>query len=149
MEGVENCELSSECLWCSADTNSVKIKITEKIQQNLISAVDIPELMRWLLTLNPEEDKALEHTLNTDKPFKDRSRKRLRRLEIKKPLGSELVSRLESLRKFCRIYISEKLNSHERYSSSRDIFKHFHQQLSLQKQKQYHCSVGQKIPLFS
>ena len=105
MEGVENCELSSECLWCSADTNSVKIKITEKIQQNLISAVDIPELMRWLLTLNPEEDKALEDTLNTDTPFKDRSRKRLRRLEIKQLLGSKPVLLLEALMELCRNHV--------------------------------------------
>jgi hypothetical protein len=76
----ENWELSSECLWCTADTNSVKIKITEKIQLNLISAVDIPELMCWLLTSNPEEDKALEHRLNPATPLKDWSRKRLRRL---------------------------------------------------------------------
>ena len=69
MPDCENCELSSECLWCAADTNSVKIKITEIIKWNLISAIDIPELMRWLLTSNPEADKALEHTLNPDTPF--------------------------------------------------------------------------------
>ena len=77
MLDYENCELSSECLWCAADTNPVKIKITEKIQPNLISAVDITELMCWLLTSNPEEDKALEHTLNPATPPKDWRMKRL------------------------------------------------------------------------
>jgi hypothetical protein len=69
MPDCENCELSSQCLWCAADTLSVKLKIAEKIQRNLISAEDMPELMRWLLTSNLEEDKALEHTLNPDTPL--------------------------------------------------------------------------------
>jgi DNA repair protein RadC len=33
--------------------------------------------------------------------------------------------------------VIEKLNPQDQYSSSRDIFKHFHQQLSLQKQVQF------------
>ena len=91
----------------------VKIKITGKIQWNLISVLDNPELMRWLLTSNPEEDKSLEHTINPETPFKDRSRKRLRRLEIKLPLGSELVLRIEAMRELCRKYVIEKLNPQE------------------------------------
>ena len=111
--------------WCSADTNLVKIKITEKIQRYLISAVDIPELMRWGLTSNPEKDKALEQTLNPETSFKDRSSKLLKKLEIKQPLGSELVLHLEVLRELCRKYVIEKLNPQDQYSSSRDIFMHF------------------------
>ena len=45
MPDCENYELSSECLWCAFDTNSVKIKIKEEIRRNLISAVEIHELM--------------------------------------------------------------------------------------------------------
>ncbi len=137
MPDCENCELSSECLWCAADTNSVKLKIAEKIQRNLISAKDMPELMRWLLTSNPEEDKALEHSLNPDTPLKDWSRIRLRSLEEKQPLGSDLVLRLVALRELCRNYGIEKLKPQDQFNSSRDIFKHFQQQLSQQKQEQF------------
>ena len=66
--------------------------------------------MRWLLTSKPEEDKSLEHTLNPETPFKDRSRKRLRRLEIKQPLGSELVLRIEAMGELFRKYVIETLN---------------------------------------
>jgi DNA repair protein RadC len=133
----ENCELSSECLWCKADKNSVKFKIEEKIQRNLITAEDIPELMGWLLTSNPEEGKALEDALNLDTPLKDWSRKRLRSLGKKQPLGSKLNLRVEALRELCRNYGIEKLKPQDQFSSSRDIFKHFHQQLSRQKQEQF------------
>jgi len=133
----ENCGLSSECLWCAAGTNSAKFKIEEKIQRKLISAEDIPELMRWLLTSNPEEGKALEHALNPDAPLKDWSRKRMRSLEKKQPLGSKLILRVEALRELCRNYGIEKLKPQDQFSASRDIFKHFHQQLSRQKQEQF------------
>ena len=66
MPDCENYELSSDCLWCAVDTNSVKIKIAEQIRQKLISAVEITELMHCLLTSNQEEDKALLHTLNPE-----------------------------------------------------------------------------------
>jgi DNA repair protein RadC len=97
----------------------------------------MPELMRWLLTSNPEEDKALEHSLNPDTPLKDWSRIRLRSLEEKQPLGSELVLRLVALRELCRNYGIEKLKPQDQFNSSRDIFKHFQQQLSQQKQEQF------------
>ena len=71
MPDCENYELSSDCPWCAVDTNSVKIKIAEQIRQKLISAVEITELMHCLLTSNQEEDKALLHTLNPEKPLKD------------------------------------------------------------------------------
>jgi len=93
--------------------------------------------MHWLLTSTPEEDKALEHALNPDAPLKDWSWKRLRILEKTQPLGSELVLRLEALRELCKNYGIEKLKPQDQFSSSRDIFKHFHQQLSRQKQEQF------------
>ena len=133
----DNCALNTECLWCGADTNSVKFNIAEKIQRNLISAADIPQLMHWLLTSTQEEGKALEHALNPDAPLKDWSWKRLRILEKTQPLGSELVLRLEALRELCKNYGIEKLKPQDQFSSSRDIFKHFHQQLSRQKQEQF------------
>ena len=46
-------------LWYAAEGNSEKMAIEEKIQRNKISTADIPELMQWLLSSNPEEAKAL------------------------------------------------------------------------------------------
>ena len=40
--------------------------IEEKIQRNKISTADIPELMQWLLSSNPEEAKALQNSLNVE-----------------------------------------------------------------------------------
>ena len=71
MPDCENYELSSECLWCAFDTNSVKIKIAEQIRLNLISALDIPKLMRWLLTSTLEDVQSTEHTLNPEMLLKD------------------------------------------------------------------------------
>ena len=79
MADCNNCELSTVCLWCASDTDLVKIKILDYIQQNLSSAEDISERMRWFLTSNLEENKVLEHTLST-----------------------EIVLRLEALRELCR-----------------------------------------------
>jgi len=45
--------------------------IEEKIQRNKISTADIPELMQWLLSSNPEEAKALQNSLNAEAPLKD------------------------------------------------------------------------------
>ena len=57
----ENCELSSECLWNTADGNSEKMEIEEKILRNKILTIDLPELMQWLLNKSPEEAKALQN----------------------------------------------------------------------------------------
>ena len=65
--------------------------IVEKIQRNKISTADIPELMQWLLSSNPEETKALQNLLNAEAPLKDWSRKRLRELENQQPLDSNLI----------------------------------------------------------
>ena len=63
----------------------------EKIQRNKISTADIPELMQWLLSSNPEEAKALQNSLNAEAPLKDWSRERLRELENQQPLDSNLI----------------------------------------------------------
>ena len=60
--------------------------IEEKIQRNKISTADIPELMQWLLSSNPEEAKSLQNSLNTEAPLKDCNRERLRELENQQPL---------------------------------------------------------------
>ena len=133
----ENCGLSTACHWYSNDGNSANVKIEEKIQRSQISAEDIPELMRWLLTSNPEEAKALQASLNLEAPLKDWNRERLRNLEKRQPLSSKLVLRMEALRELCRNYGIEKLKPQDQFSSSRDIFNHFHQQLSRQKQEQF------------
>ena len=61
----------------------------------------------------------------------------MRSLEKKQPLGSKLILRVEALRELCKNYGIEKLKPQDQFSSSRDIFKHFHQQLSRQKQEQF------------
>ena len=76
--------------------------IEEKIQRNKISTADIPELIQWLLSSNPEEAKALQNSLNAEAPLKDWSRERLRELENQQPLDSNLILRLEALREMCR-----------------------------------------------
>ena len=45
--------------------------IEEKIQRNKMSTADIPELLQWLLSSNPEEAKALQNSLNAEAPLKD------------------------------------------------------------------------------
>ena len=50
----ENCELSSECLWNTADGNSAKMEIEEKILRNKILTTDFPELIQCLLNTSPE-----------------------------------------------------------------------------------------------
>ena len=100
----DNCELSLECHWYAAEGNSEKMAIEEKIQRNKISTADIPELMQWLLSSNPEEAKALQNSLNAEAPLKDCSRERLRELENQQPLDSNLILRLEALREMCRNY---------------------------------------------
>ena len=77
----DNCKLSLECHWYATEGNSEKMAIEEKIQRNKISTADIPELMQWLLSSNPEEAKALQNSLNAEAPLKDWSCKRLRELE--------------------------------------------------------------------
>ena len=89
--------------------------------------------MRRLLTLNPKEVKEIEHAFNPDASLKDWSLKRIRSLEKNWSLGSELILPMKSLRELCRNYGIEKLKSQDQFSSSRNIFKHFHQQLTLQK----------------
>ena len=42
----ENCELSSECLWNTAEGNSEKMEIEEKIWRNKTLTTDIPALMQ-------------------------------------------------------------------------------------------------------
>ncbi len=111
--------------------------IEEKIQRNKISTADIPELMQWLLSSNPEEAKALQNSLNAEAPLKDWSRERLRELENQQPLDSNLILRLEALREMCRNYGIEKLKPQDQFNSSREIFNHFHQQLERQKQEQF------------
>ncbi len=108
--------------------------IEEKIQRNKISTADIPELMQWLLSSNPEKAKALQNSLNAEAPLKDWSRERLLELENQQPLDSNLILRLEALREMCRIYGIEKLKPQDQFNSSREIFNHFHQQLERQKQ---------------
>ena len=133
----DNCELSLECHWYAAEGNSEKMAIEEKIQRNKISTADIPELMQWLLSSNPEEAKALQNSLNAEAPLKDWSRKRLRELENQQPLDSNLILRLKALREMCRNYGIEKLKPQDQFNSSREIFNHFHQQLERQKQEQF------------
>ena len=133
----DNCELSLECHWYAAEGNSEKMAIEEKIQRNKISTADIPELMQWLLSSNPEEAKALQNSLNAEAPLKDWSRERLRELENQQPLDSNLILRLEALREMCRNYGIEKLKPQDQFNSSREIFNHFHQQLERQKQEQF------------
>lgn len=72
--------------------------IEEKIQRNKISTADIPELMQWLRSSNPEEAKALQNSVNAEAPLKDWSRERLRELENQQPLDSNPILRLEALR---------------------------------------------------
>ena len=133
----ENCKLNSACGWYTKGNNTAKMKIEEKLQRNLISAEEIPELMRWLLTSNPEEANAFKSALNQEAPLKDWSQERLRELEKKQPLDSKLILRLQALRELCRNYGIEKLKPQDQFSSSCDIFNHFHQQLSRQKQEQF------------
>ena len=78
--------------------NAGKIAIEERIQRNKISTANIPELMQWLLSSNPEEAKALQNSLNAEAPLKDWSRERLRELENQQPLDSNQILRLEALR---------------------------------------------------
>ena len=133
----DNCELNAECLWYANEGNTAMVTIEEKIQRNQISAEDIPELMRWLLTSNPEEAEALQASLNRGAPLKDWSRERLRDLEKQQPLDSKLILRVEAMRELCKNYGIEKLKPQDQFSSSRDIFNHFHQQLSRKKQEQF------------
>ena len=133
----DNCKLSLECHWYAAEGNSEKMAIEEKIQRNKISTADIPELMQWLLSSNPEEAKALQNSLNAEAPLKDWSRKRLRELENQQPLDSNLILRLKALREMCRNYGIEKLKPQDQFNSSREIFNHFHQQLERKKQEQF------------
>jgi len=133
----DNCKLRLECHWYGAEGNSEKMAIEEKIQRNKISTADIPELMQWLLSSNPEEAKALQNSLNAEAPLKDWSRERLRELENQQPLDSNLILRLEALREMCRNYGIEKLKPQDQFNSSREIFNHFHQQLERQKQEQF------------
>ena len=123
----DNCKLSLECHWYAAEGNAEKMGIEEKIQRNKISTADIPELMQWLLSSNPEEAKALQNSLNAEAPLKDWSRKRLRELENQQPLDSNLILRLKALREMCRNYGIEKLKPQDQ----------FHQQLERQKQEQF------------
>ena len=73
----DNCKLRLECHWYGAEGKSEKIAIEEKIQRNKISTSDIPELMQWLLSSNPEEAKALQNSLNAEAPLKNWSHERL------------------------------------------------------------------------
>ena len=118
----DNCKLSLECHWYAAEGNAEKMGIEEKIQRNIISTADIPELMQWLLSSNPEEAKALQNSLNAEAPLKDWSRKRLRELENQQPLDSNLILRLKALREMCRNYGIEKLKPQDQFNSSREIF---------------------------
>ena len=113
------------------------MEIEEKIQRNKISTADIPELMQWLLSSNPEEAKALQNSLNVEAPLKDWSRERLRELENQQPLDSNLILLLEALREMCRNFGIEKLKPQDQFNSSREIVNHFHQQLERQKQEQF------------
>ena len=80
-----------ECHWYAAEGDSEKMAIEENIQRNKSSTADIPELMQWLLSSNPEEAKALQNTLNAEAPLKDWSRERLRKLKNHQPLDSNLI----------------------------------------------------------
>jgi DNA repair protein RadC len=133
----DNCELSLEYHWDAADGNSKKMTIEEKIQRNKISTADLPELMQWLLSSNPEKAKALQNSLNAEAPIKDWCRERLWELENQQPLDSNLILRLEALREMYRNYGIEKLKPQDQFNSSCEIFNHFLQQLDRQKQEQY------------
>ncbi len=133
----ENCKLNTDCLWQTGQGNQEMMGIEEKIQRKKIKTEDVPELMKWLLSSNPEESNVLEGTVNKDAPLKGWNRERLKKLENLQPIGSKLIIRLEALRELCRNYSVEKLKPFQQFSSSRDIFIHFHQQLAKQKQEQF------------
>lgn len=133
----ENCMLNTNCLWYADQGNPEIIGIEEKIQRKKIKMEDIPVLMQWMLSSNPEESNALENAVNKDAPLKGWNRERLKKLENQQPIGSKLIMRLEALRELCRNYGVEKLKPYEQFNSSRDIFNHFHQQLIRQKQEQF------------
>ena len=90
----ESCDLSNECFWYTVEGNLNLMHIEEKIQRNTIKLEDVPDLMRWLLSSNPEESKALENTVNKDAPLKGWNRERLKKLENQQPIGSRLILRL-------------------------------------------------------
>ncbi len=133
----EACFLKEDCRWFSGEFYSQDDAGVEvMIQHGKLTQTETRELLEWMLVSHPDESEALSNFMGPTNLLRDWDERRLRDLENALP-NSPMPSRLRGILELCRRYGEETMTPGVQFSSSHDIFRHYHARFSELKQEQF------------